>query len=479
MPERDDYSSLEEFDELMRQFSSTSRIEDDRDLRFIDDLQRACHDNGAAEDMRSLQRSWERIMSAQQPTEYSNEKRKVIPMSIVTKEAKRTSPRRTFSQRFGVFIAVAVAMCVIASMVLTFTWMHNSNKANMNVLSKPPISSTPTSPGKQGDTITSYQQEGFSVYSVRWSPDGKRIASTGESFASWDALTGKNSVTYLTLPNPIDLVKQGKKKNEIDWFYPAAQWSPDSSKIALPFHSNIQIWDSNTNTLIKTVKYPQSMPGQPELSIRFVHWSADGKDISAITTGEGRPNVLTVFDVATGEKKAEIKLALLGTFNQVVWSPDNNYLAVVYFDKSLVYVLNLHTGQISYTYNGPATVGSVAWSPDSRRIATGFGDGKDITQVWDALTGRNVVTHNGGTLSVWSPDGKYIAMEYMDPNGKEANGQVQVWQVTTGKTIYTYEHSQGIIFTLDWSPNSKYIVSAGMNGDDKKTAEVLVWRAIP
>jgi WD40 repeat protein len=57
-------------------------------------------------------------------------------------------------------------------------------------------------------------------------------------------------------------------------------------------------------------------------------------------------------------------------------------------------------------------VEEVAWSPDSRRIATsGAYDG--MVQVWDAATGQVFATYPGHDDWVeavtWSPDGRCIA----------------------------------------------------------------------
>ena len=80
-------------------------------------------------------------------------------------------------------------------------------------------------------------------------------------------------------------------------------------------------------------------------------------------------------------------------------------------------------GTLLYTYPGhTGTVYSVAWSPDGREIASGSGD--NTVQVWEAMTGKRLLTHTG-TDSVnsvaWSPDGRDIA-------SGSADHTVQVWK---------------------------------------------------
>src|SRR5947209_3549939 len=70
------------------------------------------------------------------------------------------------------------------------------------------------------------------------------------------------------------------------------------------------------------------------------------------------------------------------------------------------------------------SVESVAWSPDSKLIASGAYD--RTVKVWDATTeGKPLFTYTGHILAVssvaWSPDGKRIASASYDDT-------VQVWQ---------------------------------------------------
>jgi WD40 repeat protein len=77
-----------------------------------------------------------------------------------------------------------------------------------------------------------------------------------------------------------------------------------------------------------------------------------------------------------------------------------------------VQVWDVSTGQPTRTYTSHTDqVYSVAWSPDSKRLASASLD--QTVRVWDASSGQSALTYTGHTDAVrsvaWSPDGTHLA----------------------------------------------------------------------
>src|SRR5579863_613508 len=150
----------------------------------------------------------------------------------------------------------------------------------------------------------------------------------------------------------------------------------------------------------------------------------------------------------------------------VAWSPDGQRIAAGGRDDS-VQVWNAHSGKHLLTYRGDTDdVEAIAWSPDGTRIASVSRDAS--AQVWDASSGKRLfIYHNQGVglFSVaWSPDGTRIVFGADD-------GSVQVWNIVTGKRLLTYSGHDITVMSVAWSPDGTRIASGGLD------FTVRVWNA--
>jgi len=111
-------------------------------------------------------------------------------------------------------------------------------------------------------------------------------------------------------------------------------------------------------------------------------------------------------------------------------------------------------------------VGSIALSPNGKRIASASGD--NTIKVWDAATGAELMTlrgHKEYVLSVaFSPDGKRIVSGSWDKT-------IKVWDVGTGDELKTLRGHVDAVRSVLYSSDGKRIVSCS------RDKNVKVWDA--
>ena len=329
------------------------------------------------------------------------------------------------------------------------------------------------------------------VYSIAFSPDGKRVASGSDgdnTIRLWDTSTGTE---LLTIKGHSDRVS-------------SVAFSPDGKRLASgSYDKNIKLWDTAggkellaiqgrsvvrspdgkyvvsdgqaavlarwewDKTIGKWVivdrKKPPSAKGHSD-KVYSVVFSPDGKRLASA----GRDNIVRIWNTASGKEL----LALKGHSHWVVsvaFSPDGKRLASGSHDTTIK-LWDTVTGKELRTLKGHVNpVSSIALCPDSKRLAS---SAVGIIKLWDTITGKQLLTLKGRGAYVhpvaFSPDGKLLASGHSEDMG------ATIWDTATGKKLLTLKGHKHGVWSVAFSPDGKLLASGGGDGT-VKLWEVLDW----
>jgi WD40 repeat protein len=238
--------------------------------------------------------------------------------------------------------------------------------------------------------------------------------------------------------------------------------TPDGKLVAAAFEKVVKVWDISGAE--------RASFSNPDL-VKALAFSPDGQTLAVGCFDRS----LSLWDTATGKERKPLpghKAPLLAA----AFSPDGQLLATAAGDT------NPFPGQ-STDNNVPcevllwdaagtplgklpspgATIFCLAFSPDSKTLATGGNDGR--IRIWDPAQRQqksSVLSHclEGTTCVAFSRDGKYLVCGCL-------NGTFQVWDTTTWKAVGTPGNHQSRVNTVTFSPSGKLLASSSQDGTVK------------
>jgi WD40 repeat protein len=320
---------------------------------------------------------------------------------------------------------------------------------------------------RTGDLLFELPRHTNSVYAVSWSPDGRWVAtaSADSSVRVWEAATGtleERLVGHTGIVNTVD-------------------WSPDSRRIVSGgSDGTARVWELEVHPTRGTVEVEGRqvyvLSAQQTQSGLFAVFSPDGR---RVLTGDVVIAAVKIWDLSI-EGDAEVINA--PTDHQglvdVAYLPDGRVIASHDGGSVAMWDVDGDTTEPSGTL-GPAggsetQVFLVATSPDGERVAM-VRDGSSVVSVWNVETGTLAFDHDvrsGVITSIdWSGDSRYLAAGTWD------DGSVYALDADDGGRQVLVGSEPDPIRAVAFAPDGRTIAAATYNQPDPDASHVSIWDA--
>jgi WD40 repeat protein len=316
-----------------------------------------------------------------------------------------------------------------------------------------------------------------SVVCLRYSPNGKVLVSAGRQVCIWDANTGQELHRFGYVSSAMGAIAISADSNllahtdedgtihlrelmtakEIRSFKGSAHrghslsFSSDGKILASSGNNAlVQIWEVATGQEIRRLAGPVN-------SNSTVAFSPAGNRLATA----GRDGVVRLWDPGNGKEVRQFE----GFQAPPLFSSDGKLLALHGANKA-VQVMEVATGQVLRQMESADLqidfYSDLAFSPDSKLLASGSGLHPRFVRVWEVASGNERLSirgHNGRNITAvaFSPDGKVVATAGDDYI-------IRRWELATGLELDGAHERQAVMADVVFSRDGKTVITAGENG---------------
>ncbi len=305
---------------------------------------------------------------------------------------------------------------------------------------------------------------GTRMLSADYSPDGKHVATIGDdgTISVWDAVTGDEVRRLPGTTTPSDFVSAQR-----------IAYSPDGKLLAACADRSIKVYDAATYELLHT------LPGHT-VDMTAVTFNRAG---TRLASGDLKGTVY-VWDALSGESLLELTQHQ-AAIEALTFSPDGKWLVSGGDDAALMF-WDAATGKLLRDYTDFAgEIVSVTFNPDGTRFAFATSDGLHVWHIDSNTVERDTTVASqelftivsGG--AVFSPDGSKLA----GPGASTIGNAVKLWDAATGRELLSMNGHTGWVMGVAFRPDGKQLgeLESGWNCQNMEpytwTRDVIHYRA--
>jgi WD40 repeat protein len=262
----------------------------------------------------------------------------------------------------------------------------------------------------------------------------------------------------LDLNKGLNLCDQGEAGQALLWMARGLKAAEGNPRFQDELRRRMAAWSRQAPTLRTILRHPAP--------VRAIAVSPDGKSI-VTGCGDDQRGRVDLWSAAGGSPKNLSLPGQLRYIAAVAFSPDGKTIAAAGLEidnddvrrgSGQLWKNNKDLEDIGQPFVHDKPIEALAFSPDSKKLATGGQDG--VVRFWDTTTGKQVGEPLKIEHPVWAlafdSTGKQLLVGSGDEKG---DGEARLWEPAMAKPVGVPLPHQGLVYAVAFSPDGKTIAT--------------------